>query len=728
MTTRHILRPKYNQLYTDVDVGRHNVERLFCDLLSVRDCEWGDLIKELQNLKNQGYPDLEKTTQLYEYLMTLARSLKTRELEALRNVFENEELIYTPLRRGADQKWHHVRGCLWSRSAKVRGKVILNEHYERLESFFIDVLGVETAKVELVHDELIRLGSSSDASAVDVRDRITSLNSILVDMDFADYPDATMLIEANILPIRKPDQTVSLASAKTDFVIIDRAHLGEIFAPQVRTLDFSVEEVRRLDPFIKLLRQDRKRLSEVVREVTAVDEGDKQPLQCRQRQIGPKAHALYRVAFHLNSPRLKPDGHALYNMLRNAQVYTTEGITSELHLSQDGEDHCYVTERSDLHIRESGSQLEIFVSRNQKKQGFCYSSKLNERLFQWLMTDPLTHMSETLDSRGLLTVHKIINSRRSVLAQILDEDGIVTGDIEELDQEVESNYDSDEEESDDNWSSDLPTTPSVQRTAPSRSEYSPNHKKALSRNSWFDGVEVSPQASSDRNTKPPLHQTPTSPVACRSLKASETGEAERLQYADLLSRVVSAARRSRFPAKSSFDMSRMSSALPVFYGAADSYDAFHESHLFHTTSKLERDKKIAAAGELYVFELLKSLGLPNFSMRQWRSTIRHYAAAHPDYADTKEWSGRESSDITYVDVKGEFTRLLIDTGHLDGEVWRHERPMYFLKVKATTGPCDTPFSVSKGQYERVCLSICTILSSNQHLILSTVLLPNHRIY
>lgn len=176
-------------------------------------------------------------------------------------------------------------------------------------------------------------------------------------------------------------------------------------------------------------------------------------------------------------------------MLRNAQIYTTEGITSELHLSQDGKDHGYVKQRSDLHIREYGSQLEIFVPRNKRRQDFCFSSKLSARLFQWLMTEPLTRTPETLDSRGLITVHKIITSRRSLLTQILEEDGIVTGDIEEPDQEVESNHGSDEEPND-NRRPDLPKTPSFQWTPQDRSKYNLEYEKTLSTNCVFDGVAV----------------------------------------------------------------------------------------------------------------------------------------------------------------------------------------------------------------------------------------------
>lgn len=82
-----------------------------------------------------------------------------------------------------------------------------------------------------------------------------------------------------------------------------------------------------------------------------------------------------------------------------------------------------------------------------------------------------------------------------------------------------------------------------------------------------------------------------------SLRASEISEREQLRYAKLLCHVVSAARKSRFPAKNPFEMSCMSSALPVAYDVADSYGDLDDTR---STAHIETSKKIAAAGELFV--------------------------------------------------------------------------------------------------------------------------------
>ena len=68
-------------------------------------------------------------------------------------------------------------------------------------------------------------------------------------------------------------------------------------------------------------------------------------------------------------------------------------------------------------------------------------------------------------------------------------------------------------------------------------------------------------------------------------------------YLSLLQNTVSAARRATFPSRGAFDMSALNAALPE---TADDNDAAAESYRFRSTSQIERDKRIGAAGELFV--------------------------------------------------------------------------------------------------------------------------------
>jgi hypothetical protein len=95
--------------------------------------------------------------------------------------------------------------------------------------------------------------------------------------------------------------------------------------------------------------------------------------------------------------------------------------------------------------------------------------------------------------------------------------------------------------------------------------------------------------------------------------------------------------------------------------------------------------------------------LPEFSERNWQSSIRKYVIVHEKYQDMEVWEGYENADIIYNDTTGEFTKLLIDNGYLDRNVWANAiPPKYSLEVKTTTGECDTPFFLGLKQYRQVC--------------------------
>lgn len=105
--------------------------------------------------------------------------------------------------------------------------------------------------------------------------------------------------------------------------------------------------------------------------------------------------------------------------------------------------------------------------------------------------------------------------------------------------------------------------------------------------------------------------------------------------------------------------------------------------------------------KLQVFELLSKLELPKWGRENWQSTIRKYAAVHPDYTGLSHWSSRETADLVYVDSLGQLTNTLMDAGILTRDEWSGKRPKYYFEVKTTTGPSKTPFYMSGNQYRLV---------------------------
>lgn len=99
--------------------------------------------------------------------------------------------------------------------------------------------------------------------------------------------------------------------------------------------------------------------------------------------------------------------------------------------------------------------------------------------------------------------------------------------------------------------------------------------------------------------------------------------------------------------------------------------------------------------------------LPGFTRENWRSTIRRYVTGHPDYADMQNWCGIETADIVYEDKEGTLTEKLVEADNLPSG-YRGCRPRYYIEVKTTPGPWDTPFHMSHPQYEKVS---CGVYSS-----------------
>lgn len=147
---------------------------------------------------------------------------------------------------------------------------------------------------------------------------------------------------------------------------------------------------------------------------------------------------------HFNSPRTMADNQELYWVLCRTEVYETDGISSELHLSQDGHDLVHVQERSELHLREDDETLKVYVPRDPKTQGFCYFSALPRRIMEWMMMDPATFQTKPAGSRAIQVVTSVLNAPIINMTQILEAEGIVEVEIpEEIEEEEEVEEDED---------------------------------------------------------------------------------------------------------------------------------------------------------------------------------------------------------------------------------------------------------------------------------------------
>ncbi|KAK4038181.1 hypothetical protein C8A01DRAFT_17707 [Parachaetomium inaequale] len=659
------------------------VSRFFRETLSIPKASWTDLTKELKHLRAHKCEDFDRILDLYQYLNHMTLSPFTDEL---REQFETESLVF--IHTDEESGWYKPSECLWSSTADIQGMVTLNDDYEELKDFFVDTLGVKTLTLQMVYDELLQL--SPQQTADDVKRTVWSFNALL--QTEPNQLDPERLRQAHVFPIRYPSGKRALGSADTDFAIVDREDLAARFRGRIKLLDYPLEEIRRLRPFLEWANLERRYLSACVKEIPSFSGGPSRRISTPNRDLKRKAHALLRIAATFNSPRYRADPAGLYRLFRAVQVLETNGISMVLTISQDGRAVNVDEAVGSMFIPPDG--FTIYVPMDKMEQDFCFGSPLPTSLADWLMRDPVTsQIHGKIDNALVTALAMLLAVDVAVVDRVLDYQGIVPLTVAEEGMEVldeddmtEEDQMADDTEDTEEVSDEDETTDGDEEDA-DEADDQPHlvSRQVIARRSHMACRPAMPI---------PSHSAPVMPLQAHP-------PAEDVQYRVLLDRVVAAARKAEFPSRGAFGMSDILSALPGDEIAR--FDGPDAVNRFQSSSQFERDKKIGAAGELYVFEVLSGLDppLPGWGRENWQSTMRRYVTIHPDYADMDAWSGRETADITYNDTESELTAMLINGGYLDADEWQDARPMYYIEVKSTTGPRETPFYMSKGQYKRV---------------------------
>ena len=161
-----------------------------------------------------------------------------------------------------------------------------------MKKFFVDFIGVKTLTLRMVYDELRAKASSVRPRIEEVRDLLWPLNSYLG--TGTERPEPGPLVELDVFPVRYPSGDILLSSKKQDFGIVDRKILGDKFQDQLKLLDFTLTQVRKLEPLLKWAGLESRYLSKTVEEITSVTESASNPISNPERDLRKKGHALYR--------------------------------------------------------------------------------------------------------------------------------------------------------------------------------------------------------------------------------------------------------------------------------------------------------------------------------------------------------------------------------------------------------------------------------------------------
>lgn len=207
-----------------------------------------------------------------------------------RHAFEARGLIYSP---NKETDWHKSSDCLWKTATPIPGKTPINNDgdYEELESFFQDVVGVQKVTLGMLYDKLSN--PRLDISLDELKGDLLELSALLAQED-RDSVDISRMCQNRIFPVRRPDREIVLLTGDEHFAIIDRAPLAASFRDKALLLDFTLEQVRGLEYFIRWAGLDDRYLSVSVREIAVPDRTSLRPISEPERQIRKKAGALLR--------------------------------------------------------------------------------------------------------------------------------------------------------------------------------------------------------------------------------------------------------------------------------------------------------------------------------------------------------------------------------------------------------------------------------------------------
>ncbi|KAL4796623.1 hypothetical protein BDV19DRAFT_398235 [Aspergillus venezuelensis] len=682
----YALKPLYERAFPTLK----GLGDLFHDILGIADADVDDFTSELEWIKGTIVDvDFASIFKLYEDLNNNWSQLDEATVTDIRNQFERNSLIFHE--GGGSKHWYTPSECLWSEVTDIKGMISLNDVYDDLSEFFTEKLGVRTLSLQMVNDKLVEQGRGQ-VSIDEVKETIWLLNSYLQEDD--NHPDSTNALNSKIFPVKSPDGSVKLCSHTVDFAVPDRKHLSTQFAEKAKFLDFSVNDVARLEPFLRWTGLHRRYLSSLVKEITSLRADSSERLVPPERNISRKAHGLLRVAVHYNSPRLKIGDEAFYDYLKLIECRETGGIVSELHLNQNGTDFKVEVSQSELHIQELESHLTIYVPRDMQAQDLCFLGRIPPALMEWVMTDPSTGICDPFNEKAVGIMSTVLQVRPKYMGLMLDRGGIMSVDMPD-----EASTDSSvvtPDEAIEEGSTPISGGRSLDNDALVRDtmESADFQNSDLLRIDGYASITHSRRSTPSRTSSRALFTPQSTPRGARFIapELSILDQPVNGVYLNLLRGVVDAARLYTFPNKGAFSMDALGLSLE------DDRRVFQLRGL----DKNYRDTLIGAAGELFVFETLSCLNprLPGFSKENWQSTIRKHINIHEDYTDMEPWNGRETADITYNDTEGTLTSVLIEKGYLDA-TWTGTKPRFYLEVKTTTHSYDEPFFMSKHQFERM---------------------------
>ncbi|KAI3321153.1 hypothetical protein HD806DRAFT_537803 [Xylariaceae sp. AK1471] len=304
----------------------------------------------------------------------------------------------------------------------------------------------------------------------------------------------------------------------------------------------------------------------------------------------------------------------------------------------------FESEKTTLHVGEDESGIKVYVPRDKDDQEYIFTNVFSQKLFHWMTRHPVTQISEGVGKDGVNATRGVLLAPYSKIFTALEDNDIAAIDTKTINEVIQE--------------PEPPTTPIrgivCAPTYGAESMHFINQgATASSRASSYRLARTIPRVEIPFRRLVPLPSF-ESPTPTRDLVTDQ-------HNVDTLDTVITAARQHILLGQAVFGVHQIRANLP------NSGHNTAELGLL-STSQIEKESKIGAAGELYVFELFshpfEHQKLHGFSRNNWKSNMPKYVTVHHEYSDMEPWHRQETSDFTYLDHESTLTSKLIDKGFL----------------------------------------------------------------
>ncbi|KIW14560.1 hypothetical protein PV08_07344 [Exophiala spinifera] len=701
LRVKQVLKPLYG--------ANPSASSFFKSILNLRDVSYDDLIDELKipsTKATERSPPIEsKASEVYSALNAMASSESV--IQTIRYQLHDNNLIYV------DQQWLKPSECLWNCTIAISGRQPLDHLYPRLKNFFVDKMKVRTVNINVLLQELGRTAQKTSPDFDEIKRIILTIGEVLASDPEVEVNEEHLrsLTKTAFLPIRGPSG-LKLFSVDQAFAINDHQRYGQLFENKAKILDFGHEEMTSLYPLFRLLHLEDHFLSRLVEPKTTVHMPTAHP--ALEHYIRDRAYALSCCANYYNSPKYYNRNTTVHKLLLTAEVFVCEDMWTELALPEKHDSITVQSDRAVVKICYSHVKLAIYVPGDYDGLYSCFHTALPRELANALSID---------NERAVKVVYRILNDDKKDMEVIMKDEDL-------------PGYP---------WF-EKPATPLQTVSFPALNDTEP-HRSSLvllvspdNTSSGHDTDDDDVVTRVDQRDAVPhsrVESSMLSPVHIHSTGSHYTiweEVARDQQYQRLLREVIRQARRDgRSPQKKggSLSLDKIDEALDELAHPQADYATFARMFGRHRERQIEENDRVDAAGELYVFELLKACGVTNFSIENWQSSIRRYVNILPEYASEPSWHGREISDIMYEGNCPQLMKLLRENTTLPYPAWlglgssgtSTSRPAvnYHIQVKTTPWSCDTPFFMSSNQYrlmrDKACLNDSMTAPRDVYLIM-----------